>query len=677
MACGDLFFFEWNGKKSVELILASGIFFFILVVGFFFRRYATRWLFGVFLVVELFLAGMAISDYHLMQVNTAFPIGETIYKAVVVARPQSKKRTAMIQVRLLEQSKDGRMIPFQAEAILYFPKDTSSLALHKGDVLLISSHIAPPAGDGNPDSFNYARYLHRRGIGGTGFVKDGRWMRMGHIEDTSFPEYALKCRERILSIYRSFGWDKNVFSVVSALSVGYVDELSTDIRETYSITGASHVLSLSGLHIGFLYVLFLLFLKPLGRSRWMCMLRGFIIITLLWAFAFFTGMSPSVVRSVIMFSLFAVAEALRRDTFSLNTLAAAAFFMLLFSPSWLFDVGFQLSFCAVASLLLFEPYIYSLIKVHTKIGKWAWQLTSVSIAAQIGTIPLVLYYFSRFSVYFMLSGFVVIPLASFIMYGAVLLLVCTPIPFLQGLVAFVLQWLVWLLNGSLHWIEQLPYASIDGIWVYLFEVIFFYSILLLFLQYLSSRKVRDLYLSLAGVFLLVGMHSFFLYNDKSRDSIVFYNVRSCPVVHCISSDANSWLVCASPQSDVTTMCKTLSHYWSHLHLDKPKVLATNDYCNDRLSVESGILTYGGKRIGIVSDNRWRYQRTTHLLPVNYLYLCHGYTGKLEELLSLFRVRMVIIDSSLSDWRQQTYSNACRNLHIPFVSLRKGAYLVDL
>ena len=206
---------------------------------------------------------------------------------------------------------------------------------------------------------------------------------------------ASSCRRRMISLYQKLGFSGDELAVLSALTIGDKTELSDSVRESYSVAGASHILALSGLHIGLLYTLLFFILKPIARRGNIGRaIRSVLLLILLWAFAFFTGLSPSVVRSVSMFSILAMADMVGRQPLSLNTLAAAAWLMLFCNPAWLFDVGFQLSFLAVASILLIQKPIYHLITVKGRIGKYIWGLMSVSVAAQIGTAPLVMFYFS-------------------------------------------------------------------------------------------------------------------------------------------------------------------------------------------------------------------------------------------------------------------------------------------
>ena len=320
----------------------------------------------------------------------------------------------------------------------------------------------------------------RHGISGTGYVVSGKWAlgsssSFAHSAASSDPSSqtspfaasrssdslhsirytAMFYREKVMNLYRKLGFEGDELAVLSALTVGEKTDLSDSIRESYSVSGASHVLALSGLHIGLLYALLFLLLKPLTR-KWQAgrYFRSVLLLVLLWSFAFFTGLSPSVVRSVSMFSVLAIAELFGRQSLTLNTLAATAWVMLLVNPAWLFDVGFQLSFLAVFSILIIQKPVYRLLPVKNRIGKYVWGLMSVSIAAQIGTAPLVMLYFSRFSTHFLLTNLVVIPLVTVTLYAAVLMLLLTPLSAVQFVVAEAVRFLLKVLNLSLIHISE-------------------------------------------------------------------------------------------------------------------------------------------------------------------------------------------------------------------------------
>lgn len=642
----------------------------ILILSFFQKRYSRRWIFGVVLFLFCFVLGFMRMNRQMQAVEFAFGSEETTYRMFLVEEPQIKERNVFCRVLLTERIDSSyRKTTLNHKAIVYLSRDSLSECLGCGDELIAYTGFSTPANNGNPDEFDYARFLLRHQVSAIGNVHTGKWRRISQDAIHSFRQKAFDCRERVLAIYRHLGFQGDDFAVLSALTVGYKEGLSEEIRESFSVSGSSHVLALSGLHIGFLYALLWFCLRWLpGRWRAMAVLRTLLIIAFLWGFAFFTGLSASVVRSVFMFSLFALSGLSRRKNFSLNTLSAVAFFMLLCRPVWLFDVGFQLSFCAVTAILLLQPRIYRWFPgVHSRIGHYLCSLMSVSIAAQIGTAPLVLLYFSRFSTHFLLTNLLVIPLVSFIMYATVIMLLFTPYFPLQSISAIGVKWLIGLLNFCVRWVEQLPWASFDGIWLYGTDVLGIYLFLFLLGYYLNTCKARNLILSVFCLLAVCTCHMVRQANDRPKPVFVFYNVRNCPAVHCLAADGHSWLIYADSIPDTSRLRKAVSGYWNRLHLEPPQAIIT-DYTGDMLAYRDHILSYSGQRICVLSDNRWRNKWAAQPLSIDYLYLCKGYDGCLKELLELFTVRTVILDASLSDHRRQAYGKECRQLDLPFISL---------
>lgn len=675
---GDELFFR-DCELPVGLVFAIGLpLLVLLIAAYFLKCYAHRWLFGILLFLLFFVSGAAWMNIQLQQTSVSFAETEAVYHATITEKPEEKERSILCRVELIaaNDSADNSIAlvpPHPVTALLYLAKDSLSRLLCSGEELLVAARISPPANNGNPDEFDYSCYSTRKGISGTGYVAADSWQKLSHRTTPSLRQQALAWRERVLAIYRNLGFQEDAFAVLSALTVGYKEELSEEIKETYSVSGASHVLALSGLHIGFLYGLLLFCLKRLpDRWKGVCLFRALVIVALLWSFAFFTGLSPSVVRSVVMCSLFALSGAFGRESFSMNTLSAAAFFMLLCQPAWLFDVGFQLSFCAVAAILLLQPRFYQLLPVSNRVGKSIWGLLSVSIVAQIGTAPLVLLYFSRFSTHFLLTNLVVIPLVSICMYAAVLLLLLTPFPWFQSVVAFGVKGLVELLNSFVRWVEHLPWASLDDVWVYPLEVLTFYLAFLCLLYYWTVRSGKSLITCLVCALFLCSFHVAMLLNDRPQECLAFYNVRGCPVAHCIAADGRSWLAYGDSLPDEKRLRRVLSRHWQHLHLDDPQPV-TADREEPSFSSHNQILSFGGRRVCMVSDNRWRNKWAGQPLYIDYLYLCKGYDGQLEWLSGLFSFQTVILDASLSDYRREAFKKECRQLGVHFISLaEKGS-----
>jgi competence protein ComEC len=416
------------------------------------RHRALRWLFGALLMATCFAGGWWRMATALEHTFCHLPDTVETYRVTLADAPELRKTSVRLTVRLE---------PSQKEALLYVSRTPEAMRLLTGDVLQIKTQLEPTATAALTDF--YARRLARSGIVATGYVGKS-WQIVGHNRPHTLAERAIGCREQVHRLYRRVGLTGDNLAVLGALTLGCKKDIDRDMRTAYSVAGASHVLALSGLHIGLLAGLLLFALRILPETSFLVRtLKMMVVLAALWGFAMLTGMSASVVRSATMFSLMIVAKWLSRRAVTMNTLLVTATVMLLCKPVWLFDIGFQLSFAAVAGILLLQRPLYNMMPAWGRVGKWVNGLISVSIAAQIATAPLVIHYFGNFPTHFLLTNLLVIPLVTLIMYVAVAMLLATPFATLQQLLAEVVNWLVTALNASVRMVERLPFASIDGL----------------------------------------------------------------------------------------------------------------------------------------------------------------------------------------------------------------------
>ena len=344
--------------------------------------------------------------------------------------------------------------------------------------------------------------------------------------------------------------------------------------------------------------------------------------------------------------------------------------MLLCNPAGLFDVSFQLSFLAVASILLIQRPVYRLFAVRNRVGKSVWGLMSVSIAAQIGTAPLVMFYFSRFSVHFLLTNLLVIPLITIILYAAIFMLLLTPFPWLQIWAVVGVRKLLEGLNLFVRWVEQLPCSSVDGIWLYQLEVCGIYVFLFGAVCYCLHRRLRNLLFCLLSVLLLSIYHVTMVWIDRPQRGLAFYNVRGCPAVHCIESSGDSWISYADTLPNKKALERVTANYWKRRHLLPPTEI-TSDCRTDVFSRQRQLVSFHGCNICIVNDNHWqtlRNKSTTPTLYIDYLYLCKGYDGRLKELTKFFLPGCIIFDASLSEYRRDCFKEECKEYGLRFISL---------
>lgn len=644
------------------------------------RRGARNGLFGPAACVTTGCLGFVLMVLQLEEAAYGFTGERSFYRVGIVKPPEEKARSVLCHTVLKQEWRQDAARPVEGgkQFLVYLAKDSASLAVRRGDELLIHTCLAAPERGNIPGTFDYARFLARRGVSGTAYVPAGHWMPTGHKDPPSFLQKALDMRKEVVGLYRRLGFRGDELAVLSALTVGDQDELSDEITETYSVSGASHVLALSGMHIALIYALLAWMLAPLWR--WRIRLKPYlqlVIIFFLWGFAFITGLSPSVVRAVAMCTLYILVGLRVEQAWSADTMIAAAFAMLVYNPAWLFDVGFQLSFLAVAAILEIHPKIFDLWKCRHPAVRKVWGMMSVSIAAQIGTAPLVAHYFERFSTHFLLTNLWAVPVSTLAVYAAVLLLAMTPFPTLQQLFAPVVERLIRAQNDGLRWIEQLPYASIDGIWLDVAGVCLLYAFILQANHAWKVRTLRSLYCTLSVLLCFTGYRSGSFISHTPQPGIAFYSVRGCPAIHCLAGGSRSWLVCPDSLPDAAPLRRSLSSHWNHLQLSPPPVI-NGKYAGPALLVEDQIVVYKGKQLCMVSDNRWRGKQASCRLDVDYLFIAKGYRGGLSELAPLFNVRQVVLDASISAYYRQRIQEDCNRLDIPCRLLeQESMYVVPL
>lgn len=344
--------------------------------------------------------------------------------------------------------------------LLYLQKDSLDFPAI-GDILLVQTSIQ--RGD-TLGTFDYGHYLRMQGIVGSAWAYRRNWQIVGHQPIKGLRATAERCQRWLHQQYQKMGIHEPKLGILSALTLGYREELDKTVQQSFSAAGAMHILAVSGLHTGIVWgmISWLLtlggLLKPLNEQRLWQGIMCCITLVALWAYAFITGLSPSVMRSALMLTIVEIAWLFRRRSNGINSLAAAAVIILLINPLALWSVSFQLSFAAMMAIILVAQRMQQRIWLRSKVAQYIGGLLIMSLAAQIGTLPLTLYYFGQTSNYFAITNLVVIP-AAFILLAL-------------GIATLAFSWCIvghWIAIGAQHvthvlrlfveWIEQLPYAT--------------------------------------------------------------------------------------------------------------------------------------------------------------------------------------------------------------------------
>lgn len=376
-------------------------------------------------------------------------------------------RDTILAMRLLNNAQERtKTFRYEAEVegggkvLLYLQKDSMPMPV-MGDVLLVETQVRR---GGKSGKFDYGLYLRRQGIVGTCWALRRNWQLIGHEDDMGLKGLAKRSQYFLYQQYRKMGIEGQELGIISALTLGYREDLDKDVQRAFSASGAMHVLAVSGLHTGIVWgiVMWVLTLgvlyKPLWEDKFRRWLLNISTIVLIWAYAFLTGLSPSVMRSALMLTFWALSSLLEQQTSRWNPLLAAAVVILIVNPLALWSVSFQLSFAAVAGIMLFGSSMQQAVVSKGRVWQSVSGLLIVSLAAQLGTMPLTLHYFGQTSNYFALTNLIVVPMAGILLslgFSTLAMSWCAVGEWL----GWATKWCTWLLNQAVQWIESLPYST--------------------------------------------------------------------------------------------------------------------------------------------------------------------------------------------------------------------------
>lgn len=471
-------------------------------------RYRYRWLRGLLLNASIFLlvcSWVALREVQQQKAHYT-QVGEQPAEYVVQlnSAPVQKPRSIKLEVEVERALLDSFEYKTLGKAILYLAPDSSAQDLGPGDRIAIATTFRPHRKPSNPGQFDYGAYLQNSGVERTAYIRSHEWQKLD-VAGSGIGTLIAQARQQLLGLLNTGDLKGEEGQIASALLLGYKEELDPELRKAFSEAGAMHVLAVSGLHVGIVFMAlnFLLgWMERLPRGKLFKML---VIIALIWCYALLTGSSPSVLRASVMFSMIGLAGALLRSANIINTLAASAFVMLIWAPALLFNVGFQLSYSAVLGIVLLYPHISPLVASRYWLVNKMWDLTAVSIAAQLSTFPLTLYYFHQLPVYAFLSNLIIIPAAFGIIAVGGIYLVFSWWQALGGLLAKLLWLLLFCTNASMKWIAHLPYPVAEFKFVGGLEALLLYVLIIGASLFVLYRIKFGFFATLLSLALFIGI----------------------------------------------------------------------------------------------------------------------------------------------------------------------------
>ena len=505
----------------------------------------------------------------------------------------------------------------------------------------------------NPFQFSYARYMKQLQVESQLNLNGSKISIIGSEPDLRSKAWNL--RERLIWYLKKYDFGKKELAVFQALILGQRRDISPDLYKDYAAAGAIHILAISGLHIGILLLLLNFLFKPMESLKHGRYIKPALIILLLWAFAFLTGLSASVVRAVFMFSFIAVGLQLKRKTSSLNSLFLSLFFLLVIDPYYLFQVGFQLSYLAVFSIIVFQPLIYQLFSPGNKIIDYFWKLTSVSLAAQIGVIPLSIYYFHQFPGLFLVSNLVVLPFLGIILVFGIIVIFLAAFEILPYILEYLFSALLQMLNTFIEKIAEIDSFVLSNIQLDLLQTISLYIVILCCLFLIRKTNFYRLSFFLTAILLFQVTVIYSQMNIPKTEAIIFH--KSKRTIIGIKEQENFRIYSEEKVDNFL-----ITDYLRERNIEKlesykiPNILSL---CN---------------RLTLVIDTSGNYNLKD--FDPELLVLINSPKINLERVLNSFSPEKIIVDGSNYNSFIRRWRETAENKKIPFhYTGEKGAYII--
>ncbi len=626
--------------------------------------YRYRWVFGAYAHLLLFGFGyFHIVDHNELRQPSHFAseIQDSHYFLGTVYEAPSKgaKMKIPVHVEAMGTSPDSLQVAV-GNVILFLEPGTFADSIRYGDRLGFQATVRPTEPPKNPHAFDYKRYLHFQNIHHQAFVKTDSLLRLSEGNGWMIWEKAYESRKSLLTLLQKHFPTTDEYAVASALLVGYTDDLSDDMRTAYAETGSMHALAVSGTHIGMLYVgLMFLIARLQLRGQRGRLIEMVLVLTAIWAFTFLTGATASVLRASVMFSVYMLGKAFWRDASAWNVLPASAFILLIYNPYFLFNVGFQLSYAAVAGMVFFYPRLY---KMFPPMSRWLdepLKVFLIGVAAQLGTVPLTLFYFNQFPVYFWLAGWVVVFVGAVFLWGGAMLVVLDS--FSQTLadwLGVLLYQMLWWMNKIIMFIQSIPGGVVRNVWTADWVVFAMYACLAFLGAAIMTKRGKWLG-AFFGVMALMGAYrTYMVLSKQTQQTTVIYHVNKARLIDFFDGD------------QVVSLSDTLSRkqeYFASLANRTASGMreqttvhfsADSVFLDHNLLIDLPFVQFFNQKMVLIDDARWLRFGNPKPLAVDVLVLSKSPKVSIAECMSRFPCALVVFDASNTFRQAERWRTEC-------------------
>ena len=669
-------------RLSPTFLIAASLALLVMAVltAFLLKHQRHSWFFGAVMVCYLFMAGYSLVRVHGTEFQKndyrSFQADANYYVARVYDYPTERPNSIRTVLELEYQFGDSLPSrPVSGKVMAYFPKSDSAFALHYGELIAIPAPIREVTPPLNPEEFDYRAYLERKGITGQVYLKDEDWIDLQANDANPIYAFSYRFREILLASLQRSGLNDDEFGVAAAILLGYDDNLADEVRKDYVAAGSMHILCVSGMHVGIIYLLASFLLGFLNRKKWQKTLKQVLLLTLIWFYALIAGLSPSILRASLMISFVIIGEAIRRKGFVINSIAASAFILLCINPNNLFEIGFLLSYAAVMGIVVLQRPIYNLLYVKNKLLDKAWQITAVALSAQIATVPFTLFYFQQFTTYFWLSNLFMTPISFIVVISGMILLLVSWIPYVNTLVGYLVWGAVYVMNWVVAKIESIPYSIIKGLYINDFEFAVLLVALLLLMLTFVLRKRRLFIAMLASLLLVMTSVTIRMYNSDHQQGMTVFSLRNHTAIDYFRGGEHVLLADSALMADESTVDYSLKGAWSKRHLSHhPQVIGfEEDYANEYLCKKSNLVSFDNKLLAIWEDQGIS-DSLSFRLPVDYLLIVGKQKPDVQSIVNGYEAKMLLIDGSVPRYIAEKWMDQARSFDIPYYNIGDGAFL---
>jgi competence protein ComEC len=665
---------QWQVQFSFYLLFILFSIFFLSLLLYFLvpvrLKYKYGYLNGITINLLIIITGALLVWFHDTR-NIKDWIGNSStddnYKVVTIEEPLVEKTNSFKALASINgvYSKNN-FESLKGEVVVYFKKDSVLKQLHYGSQIIFKKPLQQIKNAGNPGGFDYKQYSLFQGITHQINLSQKEFEILPTEKQNWFHSFIFSCRRWVVSTLQKFIVREKEHGLAEALLIGYKDDLDKNLVQSYTNTGVVHIIAISGMHLALIYGLLLLLTKPLRRKH-LQFLRVILILSGLWLFTLLAGAQASVVRSAVMFTCIAIGEALSKKTSIYNTLALSAFLLLVYNPFWLWDVGFQLSYAAVVSIVTFYRPIYNWFYFPNKILDFVWKTMAISIAAQILTTPISLYHFHQFPALFLLTNIVAVPLSSLILFGEIFLCAIawlTPVAMYVG--KFV-QLLIYWMNSYIEMIEQVSFSLWNGFSISILQAILLSIAATSICFWLMDKRKWMLWTALGSLLFFTVLRSLSFNEAYGQKKLIVYNVPKYTAIDLISGRTYNFI------GDSTLL---YDDFIRNFHIQPSRVLHRMNQ-NLALPINCHDFEFCSKHIAIIDSTQY-FVPIQPKQKVDVLILSGNPKLYISNLLKTFEINQIVIDGSVPQWKAKLWKHDCDSLNIHcFDVSEKGAFVMNL